>query len=267
MPNRIIKESIKLDAKIDTLSWFDEVVFYRLIVSADDYGCLDGRIIVLRNELFPTKDNITRKAIEDALQHLVNADLLRRYEVSGQPYLFFPTWEKHQRVRNKVRKYPEPPADIVSAPAEAPSPAGGDPAPDSTEPEPESGTEPVVRKEKTPLEEAMERFRKHRKAIRKPLTEDAYRLTLKKLEELAPGDEQQQIAIIDQSIQRGWNGVFPLNYNAIPSAKKTTKASDPALEGDDLERWIDDLEMAEKMFARQSDNQGESHATEAIVPG
>ena len=43
MPNRIIKESIKRSPKIDSLSWFDEVVFYRMIVTADDYGRLDGR--------------------------------------------------------------------------------------------------------------------------------------------------------------------------------------------------------------------------------
>ena len=62
----------------------------------------------------------------------------------------------------------------------------------------------------SPLEEAMEAFAKHRKALRKPLTEEARRLTLRELEKLAPGDEAEQIAIINQSIQRGWQGVFAL---------------------------------------------------------
>lgn len=113
MPNRMLKEGIKRSEQIDQLSWFEEVVFYRLLVTADDYGCVDGRSVLLRNDLFPTKDNITKKAIEDAIDRLTSVDLLRKYEVSGKPYLFFPTWEKHQRLRAKTRKYPEPPAEIV----------------------------------------------------------------------------------------------------------------------------------------------------------
>lgn len=111
MPNRVIKESIKRSPQIDSLTWFEEVVFYRLIVTADDYGCLDGRITLLKNELFPTKDTITKKSIEDAIQKLASVGLLRLYEVSGMPYIALPTWERHQRIRNKYRKYPPPPPE------------------------------------------------------------------------------------------------------------------------------------------------------------
>ena len=43
MPNRILKESIRTSDTIGELSWFEEVLFYRLIVSCDDYGRFDGR--------------------------------------------------------------------------------------------------------------------------------------------------------------------------------------------------------------------------------
>ena len=114
MSNRIIKESIKYSPKIDRLSWFEEVVFYRLIVTADDYGCVDGRPILLKNELFPTKETVTKKAVEDAISKLASVGLLRKYNVNGKPYLFLPTWERHQRVRNKRRKYPAPPETLDS---------------------------------------------------------------------------------------------------------------------------------------------------------
>ena len=65
-------------------------------------------------------------------------------------------------------------------------------------------------KEKTPLAAALDDFAEFRKKIRKPLTDKARELTLSELEKLAPGDEQMQIAILNQSIQRGWQGVFPL---------------------------------------------------------
>lgn len=108
MPNRIIKESIKRSEQIDMLSWFEEVVYYRLMVSADDFGICDGRTVLLKNELFPLKENVTKKAVEDAIDNLVKVGLLSRYEVSDIPYLAFPTWKSHQRIRNKRHKYPMP---------------------------------------------------------------------------------------------------------------------------------------------------------------
>lgn len=108
MPNRVLSESVKRSEQIDQLSWFDEVVFYRALLTADDYGCLDGRPKLLKSDLFPTRDDVTRKSIEDSLAKLTSTDLLRAYEVSGKPYMLFPTWEKHQRIRRKKQKYPWP---------------------------------------------------------------------------------------------------------------------------------------------------------------
>ena len=108
MPNRILSESVKRSEQIDQLSWFDEVVFYRALLTADDYGCLDGRPKLLKSDLFPTRDDVTRKSIEDSLAKLTSTDLLRSYEVSGKPYMLFPTWEKHQRIRRRKQKYPWP---------------------------------------------------------------------------------------------------------------------------------------------------------------
>ena len=110
MPNRIIKESIKRSPEIDKLSWFEEVVFYRLLVTADDYGRMDGRIIVLKNDLFPTKETVTKKAIEDAISKLVSVGLLIAYvdAESNMPLLAFKKWEKHQTIRNKFSRYPAP---------------------------------------------------------------------------------------------------------------------------------------------------------------
>ena len=117
MPNRIIKESIKRSPEIDRLSWFEEVVFYRLLVTADDYGRLDGRPIVLKNDLFPTKDTVTKKAVEDAIAKLVSVGLLVTYvdPESNMPLLALRKWEKHQTIRNKYSRYPAPPEDVLTA--------------------------------------------------------------------------------------------------------------------------------------------------------
>ena len=60
------------------------------------------------------------------------------------------------------------------------------------------------------LDDALHGFEEMRKKLRKPLTVRAKELILKKLEKLAPGDEATQAAILDQSVERGWQGVFPL---------------------------------------------------------
>lgn len=112
MPKRMLEESIKTSAKIDSLSWFEEVFFYRLIVSADDKGRCDGRPVVLK--IFSSdKGERHKKAVEEAIAKLVSVGLLYRYTVSGMPYLLFPTWEKHQRLRDSKGTYPEPPDDIA----------------------------------------------------------------------------------------------------------------------------------------------------------
>ena len=112
MSNRILKESIKRSEQIDALTWFEEVVFYRLIVTADDYGCLDARPVVLRCDLFPTKESLGKAALLRALRRLEEVGLVRSYQVEGRPYLFLPGWERCQRVRNKLRKFPPPPEDV-----------------------------------------------------------------------------------------------------------------------------------------------------------
>lgn len=105
MPNRIIKESICTSDTIDKLTWFEEVVFYRLTVNCDDYGRFDGRTSIIKSRLFPLK-NVTEKAVADAINKLSTVDLVKPYSYDGKPILQLATWDKHQSVRNKRSKYP-----------------------------------------------------------------------------------------------------------------------------------------------------------------
>lgn len=107
MPNRIIKESICTSDTIETLSWFEEVLFYRLIVNCDDYGRYDARPAIIRGKLFPLKD-VTLKQISEAIIKLSTVGIATLYEVDGRPYLQLCTWDKHQVVRAHKSKYPSP---------------------------------------------------------------------------------------------------------------------------------------------------------------
>ncbi len=108
MPNRILKESICTSDSIDSLTWFEECLFYRMIVNCDDFGRFDGRIAVIKNRLFPLKENLTLKTVSDAINNLARAGLVMPYECDGKPFLYLPSWNEHQNVRAKRSKYPEP---------------------------------------------------------------------------------------------------------------------------------------------------------------
>lgn len=55
---------------------------------------------------------------------------------------------------------------------------------------------------------ALDEYIKMRRLIKKPLTYHALELVVKKLETM--GDEETQIAILEQSIANSWQGIFPL---------------------------------------------------------
>lgn len=108
MPNRILKESICRSDQINQLSPFEETMFYRLIVSADDYGRFDGRVAIIKSLLFPLKDSIRADQIEKAINTLSSVELVERYTVAGKPFIRLTGWDRHQTIRAKKSKYPSP---------------------------------------------------------------------------------------------------------------------------------------------------------------
>ena len=115
MPNRILKESICTSCEVDTLTAEEERMFYRLLVSCDDFGRLDAREPILRAKCFPLKvDRIKSSDIEKWLKKLAAVGLIVLYEVEGKRYLQFKTWDKHQQRRAKHSKYPAPDEHMIS---------------------------------------------------------------------------------------------------------------------------------------------------------
>jgi len=71
----------------------------------------------------------------------------------------------------------------------------------------------------SPLAQAVEDFKEHRRKLRKPMTDHAVDLLLKKLDELANTDEQK-IKLIEYAIERGWQSVFPIQDKGVGSTQK-----------------------------------------------
>ena len=93
---------------------------------------------------------------------------------------------------------------------------------ESTPPTPPGKESPVPLKKTSPkgeskerslspaLEQALKDFKDMRNRMHKPMTQLAVDLLVQKLEKLAPGDTDKQVAILMQSIENGWTGVYEL---------------------------------------------------------
>lgn len=110
MPNRIIKESLRHSRSLAAVSPEAERLFWRLIVSADDFGCYEGSADIILGTCFPVMlKSVTEDQIEAWLQELTDAEMLTRYSVEGKTYLHLTNWARHQQTRSHKPKYPAPP--------------------------------------------------------------------------------------------------------------------------------------------------------------
>ena len=108
MPNRIIKESLLESDKVSSLNDFQFRVWIGLILNADDRGHGDARSAIIKAHVFPLRERVTLKDIDDTMQTLAAAGCISLYEVGGKSYYEFPNWSKHQQVKNVRPKYPLP---------------------------------------------------------------------------------------------------------------------------------------------------------------
>lgn len=113
MPNRILKESLTRSESINELSWFAEVLFYRLIVVADDFGRFDGRAAVIKGTCFPLR-NIRVSQIEKGLNELASVSMIFTYTVEARSFLQIANWSKFQTTRAMKSKWPSPEEDNES---------------------------------------------------------------------------------------------------------------------------------------------------------
>lgn len=231
MGNRILKESICTSDTVDQMTWFEECFFTRLLTACDDFGRMDARPAILKSRLFPLKERLSLRDIQSALDKMADIGCVITYECDGKPYLYLPSWEVHQQIRARKSKYPAPDeacnqlisddircnqliSDDINC---CPNPIQSNPIQSESESKSESkkaraSAGSVFRAyagEDTELLQALLDFEEMRRKSRKPLTDKARRLILADLEKLSR-DKTVQKEILDQSVKRGWMGVFPL---------------------------------------------------------
>ena len=110
MPTRYLKPGIRDSERIEAVNSPDaEILYYRLLVSVDDFGRTDARPLMVKSLCFPVRMRATADKCMQWLQELVDTGLLVIYQSDGKPYLQLTKWDNKPRADRS--KYPAPPAD------------------------------------------------------------------------------------------------------------------------------------------------------------
>ena len=208
MPTRMIRDGILTSERINALSELAELFYRRLMSVVDDYGRFHASPTLLRASCYPLRlDKVREPLIQKWIAECVQQRLIRLYSVENKNYLQLETFE--QRINGKS-KFPEPnqsPPEFPGLPGDSPGfPAVGEGV-DVVEDEGEKGAE-------APLDlsgiskEAWADWHKFRNG-RKGWTLKARALSLATLRKLIH-DGQDHVAVINQSIERNWTGLFPV---------------------------------------------------------
>lgn len=116
MPNRMIKDSIRISKSVNSLTDFQFRFWLYLITFVDDFGRGTADPELLKGLCFTLRKGITEDQITETLGILASKGMISLYEVDGESYFYFPKWSDHQRIQTKVSKYPEPPKEpVISA--------------------------------------------------------------------------------------------------------------------------------------------------------
>lgn len=111
MPTRYLRPGIRDSEAIDAVSPMAECLFYRLIVTVDDFGRADARPAMVKANCFPVKEAITAAKCEALLAELARFSLISLYVAEGKPVLQMQKWDNVPRA--KASKFPAPSGDCM----------------------------------------------------------------------------------------------------------------------------------------------------------
>lgn len=207
------------------LDWGSECFYRRLMSLVDDFGRYDGRIAILRAQLYPLAlDRVSEPDVGKWIRKCEEVALVRMYTVDVRPYIELLRFK--QRLRAELSKWPDPPP-ISADNCPRMSADGGDPPltrsttspPSSSTSSPNGGAREEHGKTVIPLLLSTEEFAsawrdwmKHRREIKKPVTPGSQteKQTLKTLEEWG---EKRAIDAIRYTIFKGWQGLAEKDPN------------------------------------------------------
>ena len=108
----MLNQVIILSKKINQVSEGAENLYYRILVSVDDFGRYHADPKILRGKLY-TLRNIGHVTIQKRLDELVDIGLINLYQDDGETYLEIVDFEEHQNFRSDIKRREEYPTPVT----------------------------------------------------------------------------------------------------------------------------------------------------------
>ena len=101
MANRYIKDSIWTSANFNKLSVYAERHFSRVLLAADDWGCLEITPLVIKGRCYPLKTDIKETDIAKWNQEMIECEILRDWVDNNRQYAMFLKFDEHNEALEK----------------------------------------------------------------------------------------------------------------------------------------------------------------------
>jgi hypothetical protein len=108
MPNRVIREGLLDSPRYWSVTVEARQLFVHLLLLADDFGLISLAPVFIRRRAFD--DTPSQSKIDQLLEQLHDADLIRIYEIADARFAFIPRFR--QTLRIEKAKHPMPPAAL-----------------------------------------------------------------------------------------------------------------------------------------------------------
>ena len=208
--NRMIKTEFWNDEKLATVSRDARLTFIALWNLSDDYGSVRGHPLWLKNTIYPY-DEIKPVDFKKWLDELENIHVITPYDGEGERFYYIRGFTKHQVISHpSLFRNPSPPVTLTE---DSDSTTGG--LLSERESKRESKRERIDSFSPIFIPDFISShtwadFVQHRKLLKSPLTDRASELIFKKLENWKLKLDWNPDDVLNQSIERGWKGVFEL---------------------------------------------------------
>lgn len=101
---RMIHRNICISQKLSSVSYEAECLYYRILVSADDFGRFHANPHTIKDMCLPYRHVTNTERIRNALVELEKIGLIHRYNVHNVDYLEIERFKDFQILRNDVKK-------------------------------------------------------------------------------------------------------------------------------------------------------------------
>ena len=197
---RTIKPEFFTDEDLGELPPAVRLLFIGMWTQADKAGRLKDKPKTLKARCLPF-DNLD---IEKSLRQLSDSNFIIRYTIGGEQYIQIRTWEEHQRPHHTERESTHPSVENGSLTVNSPLENGEKKGSRNREPSLPFLSFPFPSCISEGFRATWESWVKHRKQIKKPLTEEQVRM---QMAEFAKWGEDRSRLAIQHTIKKGWQGL------------------------------------------------------------